>query len=86
MANSPPIGTTHTEYAKMLGVALTSLNNYQAKRYQIHEMCPISNFTSVRILTVPNTCNSGCTIFPHLAFFPKEGFNQGVFNEAPQKV
>jgi len=31
-----------------------------------------------------NTCNPGCTFFPHLTFFPKEGFGQGVFNEAPQ--
>ena len=86
MENSLPIGTTCTEYTRMPEVVLTNLNSYQAKRYQIHGTCPISNFTSVRILTVPNTCNPGCTLFPHLAFFPKKGFGQGVFNEAPQNL
>ena len=69
MTNSLPIGTTRIEYAKMLGEARTSLNSYQAKRYQIHGTCPISNFTSVKIPTIPNTCNPGCTLFPHQVFF-----------------
>jgi len=64
--------------------APTNLNNYQEKRYQTRGMYLISKTTSVRLIIVPNICNPRCTFFPHLEFFPKEGFGQGVFNEAPQ--
>ena len=84
MAKSPPIGMARTEYVMMQKATLTSLNNYQEKRYQMHGMYLISNSTLVRLITVPNTYNPRCTFFPHLAFFPKDGFGQGVFNEAPQ--
>jgi len=70
MTSSPPIGMAHTEYVKMLEEERISLNSYQAKRYSIHGTYPISNFTSVKIPIVPNTCNPGCTLFHHLVFFP----------------
>ena len=55
---------------KDAGGGAYKLNSYQAKRYPIHGMCPILNFISVKTSIIPNPSNPGCTLFPHLVFFP----------------
>jgi len=72
MGSSPPIGTTHIEYVKMLEEEHIGLSSCEGKKYPIHGMCPISSFTLFQNMycIAPNACNPRCTLFPHLVFFP----------------
>jgi len=86
MASSPPTRTTHTAYVKTREEEHIAWSIYLGKKYPTLGMCPISSFTLVKriLYNIETLITLGVLFFLTWSFFPKEGFGQGGFNEAPQ--
>jgi len=86
MVSSSPIGTTHTAYVKTHEEEHIAWSIYLGKKYPIRGMCPTLSFTLVKhvLYHIKTLVTLGVLFFLTWSFFPKEGFGQGGFSEAPQ--
>ena len=82
---SLPIGTVRTAYVKMQEEEHIAWSIYLGKKYPIRGICPTLSFTSVKhvLYLIKTLVILGVLFFLTWSFFPKEGFGQGGFNEAP---